>query len=134
MDCAGAWPLAFLEASLSKKFMSTKYREHRENALLEREKQLLPNTQPLVEAEILKAEKKKELQLLYDERHTLDRRIWKAREELTRMVGPRPPVATQDPQRSPAAHLRRPILPGVLEPRVSLRALRRRHLPALPRS
>eukprot|EP00884_Botryococcus_braunii_P014317 jgi/Botrbrau1/22887/Bobra.0065s0040.2 len=85
MACAGAWPHAFLEASLSRRFLSTKYRGHRESALLEREKQLLPVTQRLVDVEIMKEEKKKELQLLMEERRKVNRRIGEVRQELARV-------------------------------------------------
>ena len=49
MKCRHAWNREFIDMHLSKTFRNTKYKEHRENVLFEREKALLPQTQQLLE-------------------------------------------------------------------------------------
>ena len=50
MHCRGGWNRDMLETcGLSKKFVRTTYKKHRENVLFERERALMPATQPMVE-------------------------------------------------------------------------------------
>lgn len=48
-DCAKEWSRKFLVENFTKKFMLTKYKEHREKVLFDEQRALLPATQPLVE-------------------------------------------------------------------------------------
>ena len=49
MNCNTKWNREFVDSFCTRYFRSTKYRKHRENALFEREKLLMPETQPEVE-------------------------------------------------------------------------------------
>jgi len=51
MSCRKGWSREILCKNFSKKFVSSTYKERRENLLLEREKSLMPATQPYVEIE-----------------------------------------------------------------------------------
>jgi len=54
MSCRGAWNREMLETcGLSKKFVRVTYKKHREDVLFERERGLMPATQPLVEKTIM---------------------------------------------------------------------------------
>jgi len=52
MSCRKAWNREILVDNFSKKFISQTYKNRRESLLLEREKSLLPATQPYVELEL----------------------------------------------------------------------------------
>jgi len=52
MSCKKVWPRSFMSQNFTQKFMNKTYKEHRENVLFEREKALMPATQPYVELEI----------------------------------------------------------------------------------
>jgi hypothetical protein len=47
--CAKEWNRKFLVENFTKRFMVTKYKEHREKLLFDEQRALLPATQPLVE-------------------------------------------------------------------------------------
>ena len=51
MSCRKGWSREVLCTNFSKKFVTSTYKERRENLLLEREKSLMPATQPYVEIE-----------------------------------------------------------------------------------
>ena len=54
MSCRGAWNREMLETcGLSKKYVRVTYKKHREDVLFERERGLMPATQPLVEKAIM---------------------------------------------------------------------------------
>lgn len=53
MKCRHVWNREFVDNFCTKKFRNTEYRAHRENILFEREKSLMPATQPYVERIIL---------------------------------------------------------------------------------
>ena len=53
MNCSHAWNREFLDAVSTRKFITGTLKTHRENILFEREKCLLPETQPQVERKIL---------------------------------------------------------------------------------
>jgi hypothetical protein len=55
LSCKKAWSREFMVDNLSKAFVFDELKRHRENILIEREKALLPATQPIVEA--MKSEK-----------------------------------------------------------------------------
>ena len=54
MKCNIAWDPEFTEMILSHNFLIKDFKKHRENILLEREKNLLPDTTHLVELELQK--------------------------------------------------------------------------------
>ena len=49
MKCKNVWGREFIDSSFTKKFVNKDLKNHRENILFEREKCLLPETQPFVE-------------------------------------------------------------------------------------
>lgn len=49
MDCRREWDREFIDTALTKDFRSKSLKEHREDILLDRERSLLPATQPIVE-------------------------------------------------------------------------------------
>lgn len=52
MSCRNGWSRKVLSNNFTNVFMNKKYKDHRENVLLERERSLMPETQPFVEMEI----------------------------------------------------------------------------------
>lgn len=50
MSCKKAWSREFLSDNFTQKFVKTDYKTHREKTLYDREKALLPQTQPIAEA------------------------------------------------------------------------------------
>ena len=79
-NCAKNWSRKFLAETFTKKFMNTKYKEHREKKLFDEQRALLPATQPLVER-IIKGERltnkieeiNKEIRRLHYETYRLNR-------------------------------------------------------------
>ena len=61
MNCKKEWNLKILVNKFTRKFIDKDYKQHREGCLLERERALLPATQPLVEETKRKKEIKKEM-------------------------------------------------------------------------
>lgn len=53
MNCKNVWGREFMDKNFTKKFITKDLKNHRENTLFEREKCLLPETQPYVERQIL---------------------------------------------------------------------------------
>jgi len=53
MSCRKGWTREVLFTNFTSKFLNKTYKEHRENALFERERSLMPETQPHVEMEII---------------------------------------------------------------------------------
>lgn len=49
MSCSKGWSLEFIQTNFSQTFVNKKYKAHRENILLEKEKALLPQTQIILE-------------------------------------------------------------------------------------
>lgn len=76
MSCKKEWNRDFVDASCTKVFCNGKLKEHRENILFERQKCMMPSTQPLVEREILlrqaKAEEEKLMAAIADMAQRLD--------------------------------------------------------------
>jgi hypothetical protein len=58
MSCSKQWSYEFIQNNFSVTFVNTKYKKHREDILLNKEKSLLPNTQLILE----KKKKEKEIQ------------------------------------------------------------------------
>jgi len=56
MNCKHAWNRVMLYSILPKKFINETYRKHRQNILEEREKSMMPATQPFVELENMRIE------------------------------------------------------------------------------
>lgn len=71
MKCNAVWNREFIDSFCTRYFRSTEYRKHRENVLFEREKLLMPETQPEVERilsmrrlnKILQSKKKRLIEL-----------------------------------------------------------------------
>lgn len=57
MNCKKAWDIGILSNCMTGTFMKTKYRKHRKEILFDREKSLLPQTQPDVDFELAKRER-----------------------------------------------------------------------------
>lgn len=60
-DCGKEWSRKFLRENFTNVFLSSKYREHLENILFDKEKALLPATQPIVEEKIRKTNIRKQI-------------------------------------------------------------------------
>ena len=60
-DCAKEWSRKFLRENFTNTFLNSKYKIHLEEILFDKEKALLPATQPLVEERIKKNNLKKEI-------------------------------------------------------------------------
>ena len=59
MSCRKGWDIGILTKNMTQTFLKTKYRKHRKDTLLDREKSLLPQTQPDVEHTLATRENKK---------------------------------------------------------------------------
>jgi len=78
MNCKKGWPADILHKKMTKVFITKKYKNHREDVLLDRERSLLPQTQPDVEAELQRRErvslinqmKEREKEIIRDLRRT----------------------------------------------------------------
>ena len=69
-ECGKEWSRKFLRENLTNTFLNSKFKTHLENILFDQEKALMPATQPLVEAKIVKRNIKKQikdLNLLIDD-------------------------------------------------------------------
>lgn len=75
MNCRTKWTRHFMVQNLSKNFISKKFKNHRENILLDREKSLLPQTQPDVDIELAKREREKLLKDISAEKQKLKQRL-----------------------------------------------------------
>lgn len=83
MNCNKVWPREVLNDIFTKKFTTGALKRHRENVLMDRERSLLPSTQPAVEQEIRrrdaarrKEELKRDLALLKAEMERTRHEIW----------------------------------------------------------
>ena len=75
MKCRTKWNRYFLVRNLTNSFISKKFKNHRENILLDREKSLLPQTQPDVDIELAKREREKILREISVEKDKLKKRL-----------------------------------------------------------
>lgn len=64
MSCRKGWDISVLTARMTKTFLKTRYRVHRQDTLFDREKSLLPQTQPDVDFELARREQEKLKQAL----------------------------------------------------------------------
>lgn len=64
MNCKKVWNKSFLDSILTKSFINKQLKNHRENILFEREKSLLPATQPAVERYVRLNKMKEEIKEL----------------------------------------------------------------------
>lgn len=75
MSCRHGWNREFLCESLTKVFINGRLREHRENVLFERERALLPATQPLLQQRREHVILQQSLKTLRKEKQDLKRRL-----------------------------------------------------------
>lgn len=80
MNCRHVWEREFLDSVFTKKFVNTTLKQHRENILLEREKCLMPATQPSVERTLLVRRAEKELKKQEDALEQLRGEVWRQRD------------------------------------------------------
>ena len=78
-SCGKDWSRKFIKAKLGGSFMSGKFKTHMENVLYDRERALMPATQPLVERKLKGEKMKNELNLIKEQIANLE--IMKARLE-----------------------------------------------------
>jgi len=65
-ECGKEWSRQFLVANFTPAFVKKRYKEHRENILLQREMSLMPETQERMEKEKHQSEIRKEIKILND--------------------------------------------------------------------
>lgn len=75
MSCRKGWDAGILSKCLTQSFLSNKYKKHRKETLLDREKSLLPQTQPDVENTLLMRERKKLMDSLIGRKENLLREV-----------------------------------------------------------
>jgi len=75
MNCKKGWTTDILYKKMTKTFVTKKYKKHREDVLFDREKSLLPQTQPDVEAELQRRERIEILRQLKSEEYELKRKL-----------------------------------------------------------
>jgi hypothetical protein len=73
MKCKKEWDYKIMVDKFDRKFIDTKYKEHRENILIDREKGLMVATQPQVEHIILNEQRLKQIEELRQQRYELNR-------------------------------------------------------------
>jgi hypothetical protein len=71
MNCKKQWSRDIIDSSFPKSFVNNELKKHRENVLLDREKSLLPSTQPEVERELHKRKYHTIIENLYECRRKL---------------------------------------------------------------
>lgn len=72
MNCKKFWNSEFIDTHMTKSWRNGEYRKHRAAILMDREKSLLPATQPAVEVEMGKRAAKIELEKLIEESQALE--------------------------------------------------------------
>lgn len=82
MNCKKGWTSDILHKKMTKTFVTKKYKKHREDVLFDREKSLLPQTQPDVDAELRRRERQKVLQQLKNEELVLKRKLREIQENM----------------------------------------------------
>jgi len=75
MSCRKGWDQGILAAHLSQAFLKKDYRTRRKEILIDREKSLLPQSQPDVEHELAERARKKLLDELIEEKRELKRKL-----------------------------------------------------------
>jgi hypothetical protein len=77
MSCRRQWSVDFIDATMSKAFRTGKLKEHREDVLLDRERSMLPATQPIVERMYKERELQERVKQLLAQKAEIDVRIHK---------------------------------------------------------
>lgn len=75
MQCRNGWSNEFMTTVMTQSFLSKKYKPHREKVLYERECSMLPETQPLAEAEAVRRKVLAELRVLAAQAKVFDSTI-----------------------------------------------------------
>lgn len=75
MNCKSDWDYRTLNNLFTKSFIQKKYKKHIENILFDRERAMLPATQPFVEDQIRKEAIKKEIKYVNDQISLLGKRL-----------------------------------------------------------
>ena len=75
MNCRKGWDHSVLSKNMTQKFIKNDYKNHRKEILIDREKSLLPQTQPDVAYELAKREKEKMIKSLEEQKRELQRKI-----------------------------------------------------------
>jgi hypothetical protein len=83
MNCKKGWTTDTIDGYVTKTFRNKDLKEHRERVLIERERSLLPATQPEVQYVIQMRKFNNQLKDYYVERNKLDEKINKLTEEMT---------------------------------------------------
>jgi len=82
MNCKKGWTADILHKKMTKVFVSKKYKKHREDVLLDREKSMIPQTQPDVEAELQRRERNKLIRELKSRERELLKQIRETRQSI----------------------------------------------------
>jgi len=89
-NCNKEWTRQFITKTFGQTFVSKALKEHREQVLYDKERSLLPATQPIVEQKIYMVKLRKELIEIDEERNRLAVRKRLVREELDRLLDYQP--------------------------------------------
>lgn len=82
MNCKKGWTADILYKKMSKTFTTRKYKKHREDVLLDREKSMIPQTQPDVDAELQRRERVKVIGQLKCKERELRKQLHQTRQTL----------------------------------------------------
>ena len=82
MNCHHVWPREFLDEHLSRSWREGDLRHHREKILFDRERSLLPATQPDVEIEVQKRTYAAEIPALTEKEHELKHKLYELQAEI----------------------------------------------------
>ena len=82
MNCHHVWPREFLDEHLSRSWREGDLRHHREKILFDRERSLLPATQPDVEIEVQKRTYAAEIPALAEKEHELRHKLYELQAEI----------------------------------------------------
>lgn len=85
MSCRKEWSRDFIDESCTKVFCNGKLKEHRQNTLFERQKCLMPSTQPAVERTLLIREAESEEEKLIEEVRMIEHRLYAHRRHMTEL-------------------------------------------------
>jgi hypothetical protein len=85
MMCRRQWSAEFVDEVMTKSFRTSKLKEHRENLLLDRERSMLPATQPIVENIIKEQGLREVIRLLTLEKATIDAKIRHVYDSISRL-------------------------------------------------
>ncbi len=87
MQCRNGWSNEFMSTVMTKSFLTKEYKLHRETVLYERECSMLPETQPLAEAEARRRIALTELRDLQDKASAIRDRIYRLSTKKANIVG-----------------------------------------------